>query len=93
MNKIPTLIALYNVLTDPTLQDSDIFNGVLIFRGAGIAQSLKRLATGWTVRGSNPGWGGEIFRTRPARPWGPPSLPTKWVQGLSPGGKEAGALC
>ena len=34
---------------------------------AGIAQS------GWTVRGSNPG-GGEIFRTRPDRPWGPPSL-------------------
>ena len=29
----------------------------------------------WTVRGSNPGWGGgEIFLTRPDRPWGPPSL-------------------
>jgi hypothetical protein len=28
---------------------------------------------GWTVRGSNPG-GGEIFRTCPDRPWGPPSL-------------------
>jgi len=27
----------------------------------------------WTVRGLNPG-GGEIFRTRPYRPWGPPSL-------------------
>ena len=27
----------------------------------------------WTVRGSNPG-GGEIFRTRPDRPWGPRSL-------------------
>jgi len=27
----------------------------------------------WTVRGSNPG-GGEIFRTCPDRPWGPPSL-------------------
>ena len=37
------------------------------------AQSVKRLATGWTVRGSNPG-GGQIFRTRPDRPWGPPSL-------------------
>ena len=34
----------------------------------GIANSL-----GWTVRGSNPG-GGEIFRTCPDRPWGPPSL-------------------
>jgi len=30
-------------------------------------------ATGWTVRGSNPG-GGEIFRSCPDRPWGPPSL-------------------
>jgi hypothetical protein len=28
---------------------------------------------GWTVRGSNPG-GSEIFRTRPDRPWGQPSL-------------------
>jgi hypothetical protein len=39
--------------------------------GAGIAQSVWRLATGWTVRGSNP-CGGEIFRTRPDRPCGPP---------------------
>ena len=27
----------------------------------------------WTVRGSNPD-GGEIFRTRPDQPWGPPSF-------------------
>jgi len=31
------------------------------------------LTTGWTVRRSNPR-GGEIFRTCPDRPWGPPSL-------------------
>jgi hypothetical protein len=31
------------------------------------------MATGWTVRGSNPG-GGEIFRNYPNRSWGPPSL-------------------
>jgi len=31
------------------------------------------LATGWTVRGSNPG-GGEIFLTFPDRPWEPHSL-------------------
>ena len=37
-----------------------------------VAQSVWRLATGWTVRGSNPG-GGEIFRTCPDRPWVPPS--------------------
>jgi hypothetical protein len=33
---------------------------------------ITRLATGWTIRGSYYG-GGEIFRTRPDRPWGPPS--------------------
>jgi hypothetical protein len=32
-----------------------------------------RLATGWTVQGSNPG-GGEISRTCPDRPWSPPRL-------------------
>ena len=36
------------------------------------AKCSQRLATGWTVRGSNPG-GGEIFRTYPDRPCGPPS--------------------
>ena len=40
---------------------------------AGIAQSVSRLATGWTVRGSNPD-GGEIFGTRPDRPSDPNSL-------------------
>jgi hypothetical protein len=38
-----------------------------------VAQSVKQLATGWTVKGANPG-GGEIFRTCPDRSWGPPSL-------------------
>jgi len=40
---------------------------------AGIAQSVYRLATGWTVLGSNP-VDGEIFRTRPDRPWDPSSF-------------------
>ena len=35
--------------------------------------SGQRLATGRAVRESNPD-GGEIFQTRPARSWGPPSL-------------------
>ena len=35
---------------------------------SGTAQSVQRLATVWTARGSNLG-GGEIFRTRPDRPW------------------------
>jgi hypothetical protein len=38
---------------------------------ARIAQSVYKLAMGWTVRRSNPG-GGEIFCTRPDWPWGPP---------------------
>ena len=46
-------------------------NGTKIW--AGIAQSVWRLATGCTVRGSNPD-GGDIFSTRPDRPWGPPSF-------------------
>ena len=53
------------------------------------AQSVKRLATGWTVRGSNPG-GGEIFRTCPDRPWGPPSFLYNRNQ-VFPGGKAAEA--
>jgi hypothetical protein len=45
--------------------------------------------TGWTVRGFDP-VGGEIFRTHPDRPWGPPSFLYNgyWV---FPGGKAAGA--
>jgi hypothetical protein len=37
------------------------------------AYYMTRLATGWTVRGSNTG-GGEIFRTRPVRLWDSSSL-------------------
>ena len=53
-----------------------------------IAQSVWQLATDWTVRGSNPG-GGEIFRTRPDRPWAPSSLLFNRDQFFH-GGKEAG---
>jgi hypothetical protein len=64
---------------------------VLVTIGAGIAQSISQMAMGWTVWGPNPG-GGEIFRTCPDRPWGPPSLLYNeyWV---FPGGKVAGARC
>jgi hypothetical protein len=55
---------------------------------AGIAQSVQRLAMGWTVRILNPG-GGEIFRTRPDQPWGPPSLLYNGYQ-VFPGGKWPG---
>jgi hypothetical protein len=46
-----------------------------------IAQSVQQLATGWTVRGSNP-VGGEIFRTCPDRPCEPTQPPVQWVPGL-----------
>ena len=45
-----------------------------------------RLATGWTVRGSNPGEG-VIFRTCPDWPWGPPSLLYSGYR-VFPGDKE-----
>ena len=41
-------------------------------------------STGWTVRGSNRG-GGEIFRTRPDRPWGLPSFLYSGLPGHSRG--------
>jgi hypothetical protein len=67
----------------------DNFYAVSSSLGAGIAQSVQRLATGWKVRGSNPG-GGEIFRTYPDRPWDPPSLLYNGYR-VFPGVKAAGA--
>jgi hypothetical protein len=52
-----------------------------------VAQSVSRLATGWTVRGSNPG-GGEIFCICPDRPWGPPSLLYSEFRVFPGGGKQ-----
>ena len=63
----------------------EIFSDNLSKKGP-VAQSVQRLATGWTVLGSNPG-GGEIFRTCPDRPWDPPSLLHSGYRGF-PGGKE-----
>jgi len=57
--------------------------------GAGIAQSVWRLLTGWTIRGLNPGRG-EIFRTCPDRLRGPPSLLYNGYR-VFPGGKAAEA--
>jgi len=56
--------------------------------GAGIAHSVYILSKGWMVRGSNPR-GGEIFRTRPDRPWGPHSLLYIGYR-IFPGGKATG---
>jgi len=49
------------------------------------------VAAGWTVRGSDPG-GGEIFRSRPDRLWGPPSLLYNRYR-VFPVGKAAEAWC
>jgi len=64
------------------------FKEILIITWSGIAQSVQRLATGWTVRGLKIG-GGEIFRTRPDRSWGLPSILHNGYR-VFPGGKAAG---
>ena len=58
LNKNTRLVALVSLTSD---------------MGVGFTQSAQRLATGCTVRESNPD-GGENFPIRPDRPWGPPSL-------------------
>jgi hypothetical protein len=60
-----------------------------VYKWAAITQSVQRLATGWAFRGSNPG-GDEIFRTRPDRPWGTPSLVYNGNRVSFPGLKRPG---
>jgi hypothetical protein len=59
------------------------------YNGTKIAQSVERRAMGWTGRGAKRG-GGEIVRTHPDGPRGPPSL-LYTGYGVFPGGKAAGA--
>jgi hypothetical protein len=48
---------------------------------AGVAQQVRRLATGWKGRVSNP-VGGQIFCTSPDRS-GPTQPPAQWLPGVS----------
>ena len=54
--------------------------------------SVVGIATGYGLDG--PGiesrWGGEIFRTCPDRPWGPPSLLYNWYRVFSRGKERLG---
>ena len=62
---------------------------VCMYYEAGTAQSVQRLATGWTVRGSNPGRGRDFLH--PSIPAvGPTQAPIQRVPGLSRG-KTVGA--
>jgi hypothetical protein len=74
----------------PLIESEEVKFSLFFRKWYGIAWSVQRLPTGWTVPGSNPG-GVEIFYTHPDQPWGPPNLLHNgyWV---FPGGKVAGAL-
>ena len=74
----------YRLRSLDTREDIDLLRELVRCRDSSVA-------TGWTVRGSNPG-GGEIFRTRPDRPWDPPSLLYNGYR-VFIGGKVAGAWC
>ena len=54
-----------------------------VFKWVGITQS------GWAVWGSNPG-GGDVFRTHPDRPWGPPNFLCNGYRVSFPGVKRPG---
>ena len=60
------------------------------YRGTAMAQSVQRLATGWKVRGLNPGGGRDFPQSsRPALR--PTQSPIQRVPGSFPGDKAAGA--
>jgi hypothetical protein len=62
-----------------------------MYRTCLVRDSSTGIATGygWAVRGWNPG-AGEIFRTRPDRPWGPRSLLSNGYRVSFPGVQRSG---
>ena len=74
----------------PDIFTSRKLNCLKIRAGCGPGSSVG-IVTGYGLDG--PGiesrWGGEIFRTRPDLPWGPPSLLYNGYR-VFPGGKAAG---
>ena len=59
------------------------------YAAAGIAQSVQRLATGWTVRGSNPGGGARFSSLVQTGPGAQPAFYTMGT-GSFPGVKRLG---
>jgi hypothetical protein len=68
LSEIAITLLLYNSPVSP-----HVLHFMVHLNGDASIVLLQELATSWTVRGSNTG-GGEIFSTRPDRPWGPPNL-------------------
>jgi len=78
-----------------------LFNRIVLFQlehfgehslGDGERDGSVGIATcyGLDGPGIETSWGGEIYRTRPDRPWGPPSFLFNAYR-FFPGGKAAGA--
>jgi hypothetical protein len=85
------ILVLYCVSWNVTVNTSaDLLIGV-IYEKSGPDSSVG-IAAGYGLDG--PGiesqWGGEVFRIRPNRPWGPPSLLYNGYR-VFPGGRAAGA--